>query len=71
MGWKRPRLDVEMILSWADDHKARTGKFPHADCGTVPAALGETWQNIDQALRPPTWERSGAEGPAPEKEGKE
>jgi hypothetical protein len=44
-------LDHNLILSWADDHRGRTGKWPITDSGSVFAAPGETWIAIDSALR--------------------
>ena len=46
-----PRLTIKQILEWADRHRWRTGKWPVRDSGPVPAAPGETWANIDAALR--------------------
>jgi len=44
-------LTAELILAWADDHRAHTGKLPTADSGPVPAAPDENWTAINQALR--------------------
>jgi hypothetical protein len=52
MGQRRSPLTVEQILYWADDHWARTGRWPRAetsDDASLPE--GERWRNIDQALR--------------------
>jgi hypothetical protein len=48
----RPRLDVEQILVWADDHLQATGKYPDSSSGPVRAAPppGETWAIINSAL---------------------
>jgi hypothetical protein len=43
-------LHVEDILRWADDHFAKTGKWPKKHSGRVLAARDEKWQNIDMAL---------------------
>jgi hypothetical protein len=55
---RRPRgstpladLSVGQILTWADAHRAASGKWPHGDSGRVADATGETWKAIDQALR--------------------
>lgn len=45
-----PDLSIEQILSWADDHKKRTSKWPHAHGGDVLAAPGETWIAIGGSL---------------------
>jgi hypothetical protein len=46
-----PRLSVDEILSWADLHRERTGKFPTPKSGPVIGAEAESWNAIDQALR--------------------
>jgi hypothetical protein len=43
-------LSLEQILSWADAHFARTGRWPNADSGSVGDAAGETWRNLNAAL---------------------
>jgi hypothetical protein len=45
-----PPLTVEQILSWADAHKARTGRWPHSGSGPILEAPGETWTAINNAL---------------------
>ena len=47
----RSILHVAEILAWADEHLARTGKFPTATSGVVVAKRDEKWMNIQQALR--------------------
>ena len=46
----RPRLNVEQILAWADDHHAATGEWPTTRSGPVAAAPGENWYAIQSAL---------------------
>jgi hypothetical protein len=46
----RPPLTVELILSWADRHKKRTGAGPTYRSGPVADAPGETWFNLNDAL---------------------
>src|SRR5581483_7950611 len=46
-----PDLAVEQILVWADAHRRRTGDWPRAASGPIPEAPGETWQNVESALR--------------------
>jgi hypothetical protein len=48
---KLPRFRVQTILSWADEHQQRTGKFPTADSGAIEGASGETWMAVEVALR--------------------
>jgi hypothetical protein len=45
-----PRLTVEQILAWADDHHGATDEWPTAQSGPVAAAPGETWYAIQAAL---------------------
>jgi hypothetical protein len=46
-----PKLTVEQILDWADDHRTRTGDWPRPHSGPVLDAPGEDWQRIDLALK--------------------
>ncbi|MBI3465890.1 MAG: hypothetical protein HY000_22975 [Planctomycetes bacterium] len=48
---ERPNLTVKQILAWADAHREHTGNWPTIKSGAVAAARGETWFNIDRALR--------------------
>ena len=48
---KRPALDVERILRWADAHRTATGRWPDWRSGPVGGADDETWSAIDAALR--------------------
>ena len=46
-----PRLTVEQILAWADEHHQRTGEWPRRDSGAFgEAAPRETWKQVDIAL---------------------
>ena len=47
---ERPPLTVEQILTWADEHKTRTGDWPQATSGQIPLT-DEIWVRIDTALR--------------------
>jgi hypothetical protein len=47
----RRRLSVEEVLSWADSHRERTGRWPTAASGPVADAPGETWSGVHHALR--------------------
>jgi len=45
-------LTVEQILAWADAHYAATGRWPKvAPYPVAGSSPGDTWRNIDQALR--------------------
>jgi hypothetical protein len=46
-----PPLTEADILSWADAHHAREGRWPRASSGPVAAAPGETWARVDDGLR--------------------
>ena len=41
----------EMILEWADAHYGHAGEWPCRDSGDVLDAVGETWADVDRALR--------------------
>jgi hypothetical protein len=47
----RPRLTYWQILHWADQHHARTGRWPHASSGAVLDAHCEHWRSVDACLR--------------------
>ena len=47
---KRPRLNLQQILSWADAHYARTGRWPALNLGEMPEAPGEKWSAINSAM---------------------
>jgi hypothetical protein len=44
-------LTEEQILAWTDVHHERTGEWPRVASGSIDAAPGETWANVDAALR--------------------
>jgi hypothetical protein len=44
-------LAVPQILTWADAHHQRTGRWPIRNSGGIPEAPDETWRNVDVALR--------------------
>jgi hypothetical protein len=45
-----PPLTVKQILTWADAHHQRTGKWPGEHTGAIPEAPGENWLGIHRAL---------------------
>src|SRR6266404_8350711 len=49
-GKRPPTLHIADILAWADEHKARTGKWPTQYSGRVVAMPNESWTAINQAL---------------------
>ncbi|MFO0845323.1 MAG: hypothetical protein U0797_23555 [Gemmataceae bacterium] len=46
-----PALTLERIAAWADDHRARTGKWPAIKSGPVALSPDDTWCAVDDALR--------------------
>lgn len=46
-----PPLTEGDLLAWADSHYRRTGTWPGCKGGPVEDAPGETWVNLDSALR--------------------
>ncbi len=48
---RRRHLTVARILDWADQHRALTGNWPAQKDGPVSGVPGESWINIDDALR--------------------
>ena len=45
-----PKLNLQMILEWADTHYRKTGEWPNGNTGDVFGAEGETWRSIANAL---------------------
>jgi hypothetical protein len=45
-----PKLRINDILAWADDHIRRTGFRPTRSCGRILAAPDRTWGAVHQAL---------------------
>jgi hypothetical protein len=43
-------LTENLILSWADRHKRRTGRWPTENSGPLADAPGEVWANVNAAL---------------------
>jgi hypothetical protein len=46
-----PHLTEELILYWAELHFERTGKWPGHKSGPIWSGGGETWSQVDNALR--------------------
>lgn len=46
-----PRHSVARILAWADDHRQRTGQWPHESSGRILADPAESWPAVSMALR--------------------
>jgi hypothetical protein len=47
----KPRLTTKLILKWADQHYAATGKWPITTSGPLIRMPNENWAAIDMALR--------------------
>lgn len=47
---RRPAPTVAQVLAWADDHRARTGRWPTKESGRVLANPNETWKAVGLAL---------------------
>lgn len=47
---RRPQLTIPQILSWADQHQRRTGRWPVCSDGHVTGAPTESWNAINVAL---------------------
>jgi len=45
-----PPLSIPQILSWADAHHARTGRWPDLRAGPIPESHGESWRTLQDAL---------------------
>jgi len=45
-----PELTIDQILSWMDEHYARTGEWPTIESGPVAADPSETWSAVDSAI---------------------
>ncbi len=48
---ENPKLTVEMIVAWADEHRHRTGAWPAIRSGPIRKARKENWKRSDSALR--------------------
>jgi hypothetical protein len=47
-----PPLTVAEVLTWADAHRDRAGRWPNAYSGPIPEApLGTSWRQVDNGLR--------------------
>ena len=44
-------LTISQILSWADQHRQRTGEWPLDNSGPIHDAPSETWRAVHSALR--------------------
>ncbi len=45
-----PPLTEDLILAWADAHRAATGRWPDLHSGAIAAAPGESWWTVNHAL---------------------
>lgn len=49
-GLRKPALSTEQIISWAQAHHLRTGKWPNEHSGPVYGVDGESWSAINAVL---------------------
>jgi hypothetical protein len=47
---RKTLLSEEQLLSWADAHHRRTGRWPTAASGPITEASGENWRAVNLAL---------------------
>ncbi|HUY33859.1 MAG TPA: hypothetical protein VMV69_14005 [Pirellulales bacterium] len=47
----RSKLSIRQVMAWIDAHHERTGVWPYDKSGPIVDAPGETWLQIDRALR--------------------
>lgn len=50
-GRRAEPLTLAKILSWADEHFQRMGRWPTANSGRIHEAVHSSWANVDAALR--------------------
>ena len=43
-------MTLQLIISWAKRHHARTGTWPTLRSGAIATTVGETWRGVDRAL---------------------
>jgi len=48
---RQSKFTVPQILKWADTHRAQHGKWPHEESGPIAGANGETWRDVNRALK--------------------
>jgi hypothetical protein len=48
---RRRPLTIAEILRWADAYRETTGGWPTRARGIIPGTVGETWVQVDEALR--------------------
>jgi len=46
----KPRLDEDLVLSWADAYFERHGAWPRVISGTIPESPNDNWSNVNQAM---------------------
>ncbi|HVP10101.1 MAG TPA: hypothetical protein VMV94_02825 [Phycisphaerae bacterium] len=51
LGPGKPDLTLKQIITWANQHHSRTGRWPNVHSGPVVGGQGESWASIDQDLR--------------------
>ncbi len=46
-----PRLSIQQILGWADEHRRLHQEWPQYNSGPIPGVPGETWASVNTALQ--------------------
>lgn len=46
-----PRLTIDGILEWSNQHRQLTGSLPSHRSGSIPESPGDTWSAVDVALK--------------------
>lgn len=46
-----PTITLREIIGWAQNHRARTGRWPQAGTGRIVGGPGITWSAVNDALR--------------------
>lgn len=49
-GWRPPPLTVKQILTWADAHYTKHGRWPNKYSGWIGSLADEKWSRVDGAL---------------------
>jgi hypothetical protein len=48
---KPANLEIYQIVKWADEHFIRHGTWPTGHSGVIPGSGGESWHQVQYALR--------------------
>jgi len=59
---RRPLLDEDLILSWADEHFRTHGEWPTARSGAVDGQEAESWRIVPERILPQCGGRNATRG---------